>query len=220
MSQAFKLKTTEENVAFLIFDEEGCSMNRFSTVILLQLQTYLQELKNDKSLKGLVIISGKKNSFIAGANIDHIQHLKHTEEMVEFISLGQTLFNLLSSFNYPTAAAIHGICLGGGLELALACDYRVATLDNSTRLGLPEVKLGLIPAWGGCKRLPQTIGYIEAIQLITTGRTLSSEKSYEIGLVDTLCSNSNLYKHSEDFILNDLKSRKKKNTNDRRSNRR
>ena len=213
MSQAFKLKTTPENVAFLVFDEEGCSMNRLSTVTLLQLQTYLQELKNDETLKGLIIISGKKSSFIAGANIDHIQHLKNTQEMIEFISLGQTLFNLLSSFNYPTAAAIHGVCLGGGLELALACDYRVATLDNSTRLGLPEVKLGLVPAWGGCKRLPQIIDYTEAVKLITTGRTVSSEKAYEIGLIDTLCSNSNLYKHAEDFILTGLKSRRKRSKN-------
>jgi 3-hydroxyacyl-CoA dehydrogenase / enoyl-CoA hydratase / 3-hydroxybutyryl-CoA epimerase len=135
----------------------------------------------------VVFTSGKKDSFIAGAKLDFVQTFKSAADATAVSKSGQAGFDRLDAFEKPVVAAIHGACLGGGLEWALACDYRLVTDGPKTQLGLPEVQLGLIPGAGGTQRLPRLIGAQAALDLILTGRSLKAKKALKLGVVDEVC---------------------------------
>jgi 3-hydroxyacyl-CoA dehydrogenase/enoyl-CoA hydratase/3-hydroxybutyryl-CoA epimerase len=156
------------------------------------LEQQLDAIEQDDSLDGVVILSAKKSIFIAGADVKTLLRQAQTGEMRAFIAEGQRVFNRLAALKIPTCAAIHGACAGGGYEVALACDWRVASDDPSTRIGLPETSLGLIPAWGGCTRLPRLIGTEKAAEVILKGKLHSTREAKQLGLVDEVVSRNQL----------------------------
>ena len=160
------------------------TVNRLSTQMLSELNQLL-DYAHEVPPAGLIIYSAKTSSFIVGADIDEFAALDTPEKSKSLIQQGWTLFNRLASTSYPTLALIHGHCLGGGLELALACRYRLAVSDKpAAKLGLPEVKLGIFPAWGGIQRLPALIGPSAALDMLLTGRSKSARQAQHLGLVD------------------------------------
>jgi 3-hydroxyacyl-CoA dehydrogenase/enoyl-CoA hydratase/3-hydroxybutyryl-CoA epimerase len=154
--------------------------------VKVEFEALLIRLRDDTTIRGAVLISGKPDNFIAGADIEEFTAVT-TESAAERLSFeGQEMVNRVETLPTPVVAAIHGACLGGGLELALACHYRIATDHPKTQLGLPEVQLGLIPGAGGCQRLPRLIGARAALDMILTGRSERSAKALRLGLVDEL----------------------------------
>ncbi len=142
------------------------------------------QLKDTSGVKGMIIHSLKPDNFVAGADVRMLEACTTASEAEALAKQGQDLFQQLSDLPYPVVAAIHGPCLGGGLELALACDYRVCTDSDKTRLGLPEVQLGLLPGSGGTQRLPRLIGLLPSLDLILTGKQLRAKKAKKLGVVD------------------------------------
>ena len=144
----------------------------------------------DRELNGMVLYSALPNMFVAGADLNQIRETSDytQQQVIEFCERGRAVMRKLSSLAFPSVAAIHGAAAGGGLELAMHCDYRIASDAPVTRLGLPEVKIGLIPGWSGTVHLPRLIGFGKAVDLITSGRLIDAKEAAEIGLVDELVS--------------------------------
>ncbi|MFO0732074.1 MAG: enoyl-CoA hydratase-related protein [Nitrospiraceae bacterium] len=157
--------------------------------LLKELDHVLSELEEDEYVR-VVIITGTGRLFCAGADVNELAHLNSAHGGAEFALRGQSLFNRIERLNKPVLAAINGACLGGGLELALACHVRIAA--ESIQLGLPEVKLGLIPGFGGTQRLPRVVGASNAAEMILTGESLSAEEARRIGLVSRVVPLQNL----------------------------
>jgi 3-hydroxyacyl-CoA dehydrogenase / enoyl-CoA hydratase / 3-hydroxybutyryl-CoA epimerase len=172
-----------EGIATLTLDRAGTTMNTLSAEVMAELGTALDELDRDPP-KGLVIRSGKASGFIAGADIDEFGEIATEAGAIALVKRGWDLFDRLARVPYPTLALIRGVCLGGGLELALACRYRVAVDEPGTRLGLPEVVLGIVPAWGGMTRLPKLTGAPAALDLLLTGKTVDARRAKKLGIVD------------------------------------
>ncbi len=187
MSQSnhWKIETDADRVAFLIIDRAGSSTNALASDVMRELDARLAELERTKPA-AVVVCSGKTNGFVAGADIKEFIGLKSAEQAYELIHAGQRVFDRLAALPCPTAAAINGFALGGGLELALACRYRVASDDGRVSLGLPEVQLGIHPGFGGTVRAVRLIGVRAAMQLMLTGRPVKGDEGYELGLVDQL----------------------------------
>ncbi|VXB63388.1 3-hydroxyacyl-CoA dehydrogenase [Luteimonas sp. 9C] len=173
----------EDGVLVLSFDRADESVNTFAQDVLIELDALLERLALDPP-KALVIRSAKAKGFIAGADIREFQAFDAKGTIGDSIRRGQMAFQRLAELPCPTVAAIHGFCMGGGTEIALACDYRVASDDPSTKIGLPEVKLGIYPGWGGSVRLPRLVGAPAAFDMMLTGRALSAKAARGIGLVD------------------------------------
>lgn len=173
------------NILCISIDSPFSSVNIMSAKMLSALPRILSKL-NDPSLKyrGAVIISKKEGSFFHGADINMFQACQSSAEFCRLAQDGQRIFDLLEKTRVPIVAAISGQCLGGGLELALACTYRIASTADSTRLGLPEVKLGILPAAGGTQRLPRLVGIRQALSMMTTGSLLDAKRAFKVGLVD------------------------------------
>ena len=187
MSQLYKnwrLETDNDQILWLYFDKHDASVNSLNYEVMEELSKILDTLANDKTHKGVVIASGKKTGFIAGADISQFTEFKDIEQSTWVLTMGQKILNKLESLKLPTVAMIDGFCLGGGLELALACRYRVAETSEKTRLGLPEVKLGIHPGWGGTVRLPRLIGALQAMNMILSGHTVSAKAAQKLGFVD------------------------------------
>jgi 3-hydroxyacyl-CoA dehydrogenase/enoyl-CoA hydratase/3-hydroxybutyryl-CoA epimerase len=172
-----------DGVVVLSFDRAGESVNTFAKDVLLELDALVERLAIDPP-KALVLRSAKAKGFIAGADIREFQAFDAEGAIDDSIRRGQQVFQRLAELPCPTVAAIHGFCMGGGTEIALACRYRVASNDASTRIGLPEVKLGIYPGWGGSVRLPRLVGAPAAMDMMLTGRSLSASAAKAIGLVD------------------------------------
>jgi 3-hydroxyacyl-CoA dehydrogenase/enoyl-CoA hydratase/3-hydroxybutyryl-CoA epimerase len=181
-----------DHICLLTFDRPESGANIFDAATLDDLNEHLDFVENDHSLRGLIIASAKKSIFVAGADLKTLLKHAQTGEMRAFIAQGQKIFDRLAELKIPTIAAIHGASAGGGYELALACDYRVASDDPATRIGLPETTLGLIPAWGGCTRLPRLIGAGKAAEVITKGRLYSAQEAMKLGLVDEIAPRAQL----------------------------
>src|ERR1700681_431435 len=179
----WKLERDADGLGWLTLDKRGAPTNTLSAAVLNELRTVLGELAGEPP-KGLVIRSGKENGFIAGADIDEFTELKSVDDAVALVKRGWDTFEELASAPYPTLALVRGFCLGGGMELALACRYRVAVDEPSTRLGLPEVMLGIVPGWGGIKRLPRLTGAPAALDLLLTGRTVDARRARKLGIAD------------------------------------
>ncbi|MEO9137100.1 MAG: 3-hydroxyacyl-CoA dehydrogenase NAD-binding domain-containing protein [Casimicrobiaceae bacterium] len=172
-----------DGIAWLTIDCAGATTNTLSKAVLAELNEAL-DLLDAQPPKGLVIRSGKANGFIAGADIDEFGDIGDADVARALIERGWKTFDRLANIGYPTLALIRGFCLGGGLELALACRYRIVVDEPATRLGLPEVMLGIVPAWGGIKRLPKLIGAPAALDLLLTGKTVDARKAKRAGLAD------------------------------------
>src|SRR5207253_6852791 len=160
----------DDHICLLTFDRPESGANIFDVATLNELNEQIDFVENDASLRGLVITSAKKSIFIAGADLKTLLQQAQAGDMRVFIAEGQRVLNRIVALKIPTVAAIHGACAGGGYEITLACDYRIATDDPATRIGLPETTLGLIPAWGGCARLPRLIGAERAAEVILKGK--------------------------------------------------
>lgn len=181
--QHWQTELREDGVLLLSFDRAGSSVNTFGQDVLIELDALLERLALDPP-KGVVLRSAKASGFIAGADIKEFQTFDEKGTVGDAIRRGQQVFQRLAELPCPTVAAIHGFCMGGGTEIALACRYRVASGDPSTRIGLPEVKLGIYPGWGGSVRLPPLVGAPAAFDMMLTGRALSASNARAIGLVD------------------------------------
>jgi 3-hydroxyacyl-CoA dehydrogenase/enoyl-CoA hydratase/3-hydroxybutyryl-CoA epimerase len=158
-------------------------VNALSRATLAELSQLVTSVRKDSTIRGVVFTSGKPGNFIAGADVTEFQKFKSPDEAREFVELGQQVFDDVASLSIPTVALISGACLGGGLEFALACRYRIADEGRKTQLGLPEVKLGIVPGWGGTVRLPRAVGFMEAVPMLLTGRTLNARQAARKGVV-------------------------------------
>jgi len=185
-------ETSDDHICVLTFDRPDSGANIFDAATLDELNEQLDAVEKDASLRGLIIASAKKSIFVAGADLKTLLQGAKTGEMREFIERGQQVFNRLANLGIPTVAAIHGASAGGGYEVALACDYRVASDAPATRIGLPETTLGLIPAWGGCTRLPRLIGASDAAAVILKGKLYSAQEAFKLGLVDDVAPQDQL----------------------------
>lgn len=177
----------DDGIVMLALDRQGSPVNAMSQDVLLELGDIVERLAIDPP-KGVVVRSAKAAGFIAGADLKEFQEFDRRGTVNDAIRRGQDVYQKLAELPCPTVAAIHGHCLGGGTELALACRYRVASNDASTRIGLPETQLGIFPGWGGSARLPQLVGAPAAMDLMLTGRTLSASAARGIGLVDKVAA--------------------------------
>ena len=189
-----------DGIVVLTFDRAGSSVNTFAREVLEELGEIIERLSFEPP-KGLVIRSGKPAGFIAGADIREFESYGKSGSVLDAISYGQRVLQSLARLRCTTVAAIHGHCMGGGTELALACRYRVASRDPSTRIGLPEVKLGIFPGWGGSARLPYLIGAPKALEFMLSGRAASAEHARSIGLVDAVTSPEMLIERARELIL-------------------
>jgi 3-hydroxyacyl-CoA dehydrogenase/enoyl-CoA hydratase/3-hydroxybutyryl-CoA epimerase len=176
----------ENGIAVVTFDLPGESVNKLNGAVKAEFESLLDLLRNDGTVRAVVLISGKPDIFIAGADIEEFTKLATQAEAEALSREGQEMVNRVDAFPKPFIVAIHGACLGGGLELALACDYRIATDHAKTQLGLPEVQLGLLPGAGGCQRLPRLIGASAALAMILPGKSETAAKALRLGLIDEL----------------------------------
>jgi 3-hydroxyacyl-CoA dehydrogenase / enoyl-CoA hydratase / 3-hydroxybutyryl-CoA epimerase len=174
----------ENGVAVITFDLPGEPVNKLTAAVRVELEALLIGLRDDPATRAVVLISGKPDNFIAGADIEEFTALTSQDAAERLSFEGQETVSRVETFHKPIVAAVHGACLGGGLELALACHYRIATDHPKTQLGLPEVQLGLIPGAGGCQRLPRLIGARAALDMILTGKSERASKALRLGLVD------------------------------------
>ena len=172
-----------DGLARLTFDKAGATANTLSAEALAELNEALATLDADPP-KGLIIASGKASGFIAGADVDEFRTVTDEAGAIAIVRRGWDSFARLAAVPYPTLALIRGFCLGGGLELALACRYRVVVDEPGTRLGLPEVMLGIVPGWGGIRRLPRLVGAPAAFDLLLTGKTIDARRAKRLGLAD------------------------------------
>jgi 3-hydroxyacyl-CoA dehydrogenase/enoyl-CoA hydratase/3-hydroxybutyryl-CoA epimerase len=182
-AEHWRVERDADAIAWLTFDKAGVSTNTLSEAALGQFVATLDSL-DAQPPKGVVIRSGKSSGFIAGADVDEFGAIHDAAGARAILARGLAAFDRLAHVRYPTLALIRGFCLGGGLELALACRYRVVVDDPATRLGLPEVMLGIVPGWGGIKRLPRLIGAPLALDMMLTGRTIDARRAKRIGLAD------------------------------------
>jgi len=179
----FRLETDHDAIVWLHMDKVDAGTNVLGSEVLRELDRHLEAIAS-RAPRGLVILSDKANGFIAGADIHEFTRIRNEAEALELVRLGQSVFNRLAALGFPSVALIHGFCLGGGLELALACRYRVALDSPATRLGLPEVRLGIHPGFGGSVRLPPLVGGLKAMDMMLSGRSLDARQARRIGLVD------------------------------------
>ncbi|CAM2872222.1 3-hydroxyacyl-CoA dehydrogenase NAD-binding domain-containing protein [Legionella worsleiensis] len=179
------LQRDKDDILWLGINRKDAAVNSINEEVLDEFNSLLQEIAQDKKAIGLIIHSLKDKGFIAGADVNSFSQFEGTAQVVDFLQKGQAVFTRLQNLAIPTVAMIDGFCMGGGLELALACTYRVASDEQNTRIGLPEVMLGFHPGWGGTVRLPQLVGGFKALsQVILTGSALSASRAKSLGMVD------------------------------------
>ncbi len=191
--------TIENGIVTLGIDREANHVNTLARAVLEELDAILERIAIDPP-RGLLIHSLKSTGFIAGADIHEFERYEHEGRVTEAIEYGQQVLQKLAKLPCPSIAAIHGHCMGGGTELALACSYRIASNDLKTRIGLPEVLLGIHPGWGGTARLPRLIGAPAALQLMLTGRSLSAQAARAQGLVDRISEPQHLIEEARQLL--------------------
>jgi 3-hydroxyacyl-CoA dehydrogenase / enoyl-CoA hydratase / 3-hydroxybutyryl-CoA epimerase len=182
----------QDGICILTFDRPESGANIFDAATMDDLRGHVDALEKEPTLKGVIVVSAKKSIFIAGADLKTLLKQAQTGEMRGFIAEGQKVFNRLAALNVPTVAAIHGACAGGGYEITLACDHRIASDDPATKIGLPETTLGLVPAWGGATRLPRLIGTANAAEVILKGKLYGAAEALKLGLVDEVVAKEQL----------------------------
>ena len=192
--------TVTDGIAQVVFDLPGEKVNKFSALVMNELGQVLDHLKGLAGLKAVVFTSGKPGMFIAGADIKELQAIGNRADAQAKAEAGQHLFQRVADLAVPTIAVIDGPCLGGGMEFALACTYRIVADEEKTRLGLPEVTLGIIPGWGGTQRLPRLIGIAAALELILSGAPVNARKALKLGLADACVPHSFLVAEVGQFV--------------------
>jgi 3-hydroxyacyl-CoA dehydrogenase/enoyl-CoA hydratase/carnithine racemase len=185
MAKVFNMVVDEKGIGVITFDVVGEAMNTWTEEAFIGFDRVMQELEIAKGIRGIIFISGKPENFLAGANLKLISQIESAEEVRRTLDLFHGSFARLVALRFPSVAAIHGHCLGGGLEFSLACTARIAKEGKNTLIGLPECNVGLFPGGGGTQRLPRLIGY-GAFELILKGSMLPAAKAYELGIVDRL----------------------------------
>jgi len=197
----WRIRQHDDGVLVLAFDRAGTSTNTFSRDTLIELDGVLERLRDDPPA-AVVVASDKPNGFAAGADIGEFRAFDRKGAIADVIRRGQAVFQRLAELPCPTVAAIHGFCMGGGTELALACRYRIASTHAATRIGLPEVKLGIYPGWGGSVRLPALVGAAAAFDLMLSGRSLGAAAARALGLVDQTSAPDILIEAARHLALN------------------
>lgn len=197
----WRLETDSDQILWLYFDKQGASVNTIDRPVMDELSTIIDHITENGNYCGLVIASGKKSGFIAGADISQFSHFKDMNDAIQLLRRGQHIIDRIESLKIPSVAMIDGFCVGGGLEIALGCHYRVAEDGTKTRLGLPEVKLGIHPGWGGSVRLPRLIGPLQGLELVLTGRTVNAKMAAKLGFVDAAVPRRHLVRAAKYFIL-------------------
>lgn len=203
----FSCRIDDDQVAWVAIDCRDSAVNRLSAAVMEELGRILDHF-DAAPPAGLIIHSGKESGFIAGADIDEFSSLDTPEQALALVSRGWTLFDRLAKAAYPTLALIRGHCLGGGLELALACRYRLVVDQADTRLSLPEVMLGIFPGWGGMRRLPALIGPPAALDMMLTGKSHDARKAARSGLADGLVAPRLMLRAARMQVLSDKPRRK------------
>jgi 3-hydroxyacyl-CoA dehydrogenase / enoyl-CoA hydratase / 3-hydroxybutyryl-CoA epimerase len=206
MTNALTLTIEKNGVANLVFDLPNEKVNKLSAPVLSELEKALNVIDGNKAIRVLLITSEKKDIFIAGADINEIKDLYDPKDALEKVSRGQNILTKIAQLKIPTISVINGACLGGGLELALACKYRIAIANPKTLLGLPEVNLGIIPGFGGTQRLPKLVGLQESLKIILSGKAIDAKKSFKIGLVDDIIREEFLEEKLSHFVSEIIKS--------------
>lgn len=201
MTSAFQLQKNDNGIATLTFNLPNEKVNKFNLPVIAELETVIDSISKDNSIKALKVISGKDDIFIAGADLHSFEPAFDDPSIAEkIINTGHRVFNKLSSLPFPTIAVINGACLGGGLEFALSCTYRVVSDNPKTVLALPEVNLGIFPGWGGTQRLPRLIGLVEGLNMILTGKMVPAVKAYKSHLADAIFAWQFLQPKADEFI--------------------
>jgi 3-hydroxyacyl-CoA dehydrogenase/enoyl-CoA hydratase/3-hydroxybutyryl-CoA epimerase/enoyl-CoA isomerase len=185
MANAFRLEELEGKIGLLTFDLPGKSVNTFGQPVMQELSGLVKELSKRTDLRGLLLKSAKPGQFIAGADLNELGALAYytKEQIAPGLAAGHDVFTGMSRLPFPTVALIDGNCMGGGTEITLAMDYRLAAANPATKIGLPEVKVGIIPGWGGTQRLPRVVGVQQAITMITSGEPIGAAEAAKCGLV-------------------------------------
>ncbi len=196
----WKLTVDGEQIAWLAFDRAGASTNTLSSEALQELGRIADHLASMPP-KGLAVFSAKDNGFAAGADIDEFTRIASAEDALAFMRLGNEVYDKVAALPFPTLALVHGFCMGGGLELALACRYRVADDGAKTRMALPEVMIGITPGWGGMRRMPALIGAAAALDLMLTGRGVDARRAKKLGLVDAVTPRRHFENAARQFLL-------------------
>jgi 3-hydroxyacyl-CoA dehydrogenase/enoyl-CoA hydratase/3-hydroxybutyryl-CoA epimerase len=200
VTKHIKREIGEDGIALLIFDRPESTANIFDQQTFDELNDQLNFLDTEKSLRGLIIRSAKPKIFIAGADLKGFTADLSAERLASLIEQGQKTFDRIARLPFVTVAAIHGVALGGGFEITLACDYRVASSDPATKVGFPETLLGILPAWGGSTRLPRLIGFPKALDAILTGRQFPAKLAAKLGMVDAVAYPEKIIGVAADFI--------------------
>ncbi|SUI49271.1 Fatty acid oxidation complex subunit alpha [Shewanella putrefaciens] len=201
MEKTFNLTRRDDGIAILTMDVPGETMNTLKAQFGPEISEILAEIKSDPHIRGLVLISGKKDSFVAGADISMLDVCKTAGDAKALSQQGHVVFNELEALKIPVVAAIHGACLGGGLELALACHQRVCSDDGKTMLGVPEVQLGLLPGGGGTQRLPRLVGITTALDMMLTGKQIRPKQALKMGLVNDVVPQTILLQTAVEMAL-------------------
>lgn len=199
MSPALRLEGPDEGLASLVFDAPDAKVNVLNREAIAELGQLLGELEGRSDIACLVLVSGKPRNFIAGADLNAIEAVTDPAEVAEAVRLVHALYERWEKLPFPTVAAIAGSCMGGGTEWALACDYILVADRPDIRIGLPETRLGILPGWGGCVRLPQRVGLQAALDIILAGKSVIPYKAKKTGLADALMPNASFDHHVRDF---------------------
>ena len=179
----WKTETDSDNLVWLSLDKADSSTNVLSADVMAELDGIIDELAAQKP-RGVIVRSAKESGFVAGADVEEFTRIKDADDAMRMVRRGWDLYNKLAALPFPTLALVNGFCMGGGVELALACRYRIAVDQPGTRFALPEVMLGILPAWGGVMRLPRLVGPTAALDMLLTGRAVDAKRARRMGLVD------------------------------------
>ena len=199
-ARSWKSERDGDGIAWLTFDKPGTSANVLSASVLMELNAVLAVLEKDLP-RGVIVISAKKSGFVAGADIKEFTGVANEASGYQLIRPGQQVFDRLEALRCPSVAAIHGFALGGGLELALACHYRVGVADERLSLGLPEVMLGIHPGFGGTVRSVRLAGVRPAMEMMLTGKPVRGDKALQLGLLDRLVPEDELRAAARELVL-------------------
>jgi len=205
------LETRRDGLAFLIFDKPHDKVNLLTAPVVAVLEILVDQAAHDKNVRGLVVTSAKPASFIAGADVNEIGALRSIQDAEHASRKGQRLFDALEGLPFPVVAAINGTCLGGGTELALACHFRIVADDPRVEIGLPEVRLGIMPGWGGTQRLPRVVGLAHGLDMILTGKSVNARRAVAIGLADEKVPPETLLEAAERLVMDAAEGRRRPN---------
>lgn len=198
----WRINRDEQQIAWLVFDKQGASVNTIDMEVMSELDYILDRLATDTESKALILTSAKQKGFIAGADIAQFQGFKDISESTDILFKGQAVFNKLEQLKMPTVAMVKGFCLGGGLEMVLACRFIVVEESSQTRLGFPEVKIGIIPGWGGTVRATRRMGALASLPFIMASQLLIGKKAARMGLADVAVPERQLVHAATYYALN------------------